>query len=194
VGYDLHITRAKFWADNDRCQISSDEWLAYVARDPELSPVPENGPYFAAWKGKSKYPDPWLDWSRGNISTKYPDEPLIDKMVTIAAALAAHVQGDDGEVYRSGHEPPIAPQPSALDRLRNWINRVRPRPPIKGIVPIFNVGDTVLDVFGKETTVIEIDAKANHGLGRVRVRYSDGREGAFALAASGLKCIDRHGD
>ncbi len=44
----------------------------------------------------------------------------------------------------------------------------------------------MLDAFRRETTVTEIDTKANQGFGRVRVRYDDGREAAFVLAASGL--------
>jgi hypothetical protein len=134
MGYDLHITRAKSWAENVRRQISPAEWRAYVERDPELELSPEDGPCFAKWRGQSKGPDPWLDWSHSNIHSKNPDEALIDKMVAIARELDAQVQGDDGEVYRSGHEPPVSPLPSTLDRLRNWLRVVR-LSPIKQITP-----------------------------------------------------------
>jgi hypothetical protein len=187
VGYDLHITRRKNWSEagND---ITAEEWLAYVAKDPELSLFPENGPHFALWSGKSKHADPWLDWFNGNVYTKNPDEALIDKMLAIARSLNAQVQGDDGEIYRSAQEPPIHPHVSVLDRLRNWL---RPAPPIKQITPPFQVGDRVLDAYRKEATVIELNPKSNHGLGSVKVRYDDGRELSFALAASGLKPIPR---
>ena len=50
-----------------------------------------------------------------------------------------------------------------------------------------------LDVFRKETTVVEIDLKSNHGIGKVKVRYDDGREVAFVLGGSGLSPI-QHGE
>jgi hypothetical protein len=100
MGYDVHITRAPCWSD-DEPAITADEWLAYVALDPELQLAGYNGPYFALWAGKSKYPDPWFDWGHGQIHTKSPDPPLIQKAIEIAARLKASVQGDDGEVYLS---------------------------------------------------------------------------------------------
>jgi hypothetical protein len=131
VGYDLHITRAKSWALNTKHRISAEEWLAYVEKDPELSLSRDGGPYFAKWSGKSKLNEPWLDWHDGNIETKNPDEALIDKMVVIADELGATVQGDDGEIYRSGHEPPRHPQPSVLDRLRYRLRALLPARPLK---------------------------------------------------------------
>jgi hypothetical protein len=90
-------------------------------------------------------------------------------------------QGDDGEIYQSGYDSPIHPKPSVLDRLRNWVHALRSAPPIQQIELPFKVGDRVLDVFRKETTAVEIDAKSNHGLGKVKVRYDEGREVAFML-------------
>jgi hypothetical protein len=81
MGYELHITRAKSWAQNTKHRISAQEWLAYVAKDPELSLSRDGGSYFVKWSGKSKLNEPWLDWRNGNIETKSPDEALIDKMV-----------------------------------------------------------------------------------------------------------------
>jgi hypothetical protein len=185
LGYDLHITRAESWAENANHLISPAEWLAYVEADLELELSPEDGPCFTRWSGKSKHPDPWLDWSHGNIYSKNPDDASIDNTVAIARELDAQIQGDDGEVYCSGHEPPVSPVPSTLDRLRNWLQALR-LSPIKQITPPFKVGERVLDVCRRETTVIEIDPKANHNLGRVRVRYDHGREAATMLAGSGL--------
>jgi hypothetical protein len=188
VGYDLHITRRKDWSQT-ATDITAEEWLAHIKRDPELLLFPENGPYFAMWNGKSDHPDPWLDWHKGCIFTKNPDPALIDKMVAIAVELQAQVQGDDGEIYRSGHEPPIYPKQSIVDRLRNWWRALRPATRIKELIPPFQVGERVLDAFHKETTVTEIDSKSNHGLGKVKVRYDDGREMSFMLAASGLSPV-----
>jgi hypothetical protein len=101
MGYDLHITRADCWAENEGREITRDEWFALVGADPELTLDPVNGDDYALWNGRSRYPDPWLNWWRGNISTKNPDKPIIAKMIQIATKLGARVQGDDGEFYDS---------------------------------------------------------------------------------------------
>ncbi|HRI16565.1 MAG TPA: hypothetical protein PLX89_26530 [Verrucomicrobiota bacterium] len=106
MGYELHITRAEFHANNAGHVITADEWLRYVQSDPELRLSPDGGKYFAVWSGKSKYPDPWFDWFNGNISTKNPDKASAGKMLQIAQALGAQVQGDDGEVYEDTSEIP----------------------------------------------------------------------------------------
>ena len=100
MGYDLHITRAtNGWSHDKRCEISAEEWLTVVNADPELKLAGYNGKYFTLWAGKSRYPEPWFDWSRGNVMTKNPDPPLIAKAIALAAKLNAHVEGDDGERY-----------------------------------------------------------------------------------------------
>ena len=106
MGYDLHITRAKDWSQNEGFEIGADEWLRVVEEDPELSLAGMNGPYFAVWIRKSIHQEPWFDWFAGNIYTKNPDEPMIEKMLSIAKRLNGKVQGDDGEVYPgAGREP-----------------------------------------------------------------------------------------
>lgn len=189
MGYDLHITRAKSWSENAGHKISSDEWLAYVADDPELSISGQNGPYFAAWSGKSEYPDPWLDWFDGNIYSKNPDEALIDKMVQIARQLHARVQGDDGELYTSGRERPVVPRPSLWERAGAFLQRLRPTPRTQPLEAAFKVGDRVTDVFHREATVVRIDRTG--AMGKVTIRYDDGREASFALIASGLNPFER---
>lgn len=130
MGYDLHITRAKFHFENDGARITADEWLRYVEEDPELTLAGYNGDYFALWSGKSKYPDPWLDWFDGNIYTKNPDDPLIDKMVEIARKLNGTVQGDDGEIYTGGGSkhflPPPQPDPDPPSQTswKSWFRRL----------------------------------------------------------------------
>lgn len=104
MGVELHITRGEFWADNEQSEISLNEWLAYVAGDPELRLRPENGPGFAQWIGPSKYAEPWLDWAIGNVSTKWPDTALYGKMLCIAVTLNARVQDDDGTVYTTNDQ------------------------------------------------------------------------------------------
>lgn len=188
MSYDIHITRRKDWSAIGN-EITADEWLAYVENDPELSLWPMNGPCTVRWNGKCKYPDPLLDWFQGNIYAKNPEPALIDKMVQIADALGAQVQGDDGEIYRNGHDAPIYPHLSTFKRLKNWLYRMRPTPRIKPIKPSFQVGDRVLDAHGKVTTVVQIDPTSNHNLGKVTIRYDDGRELSLMLVASGLSPV-----
>jgi hypothetical protein len=103
MGYDLHITRKKFWADAQGPAITADEWLAYVVTDPQLRLDANSKGHTVTLAIPSKYPDPWLEWSEGEIYTKNPDEPILSKMLEIATVLKAKVQGDDGEIYRSAN-------------------------------------------------------------------------------------------
>lgn len=125
MGYDLYITRAEFNAQNEGAWISSSEWLQYIEQDPELKLAGHNGDYFAIWSGKSEHTDPWLNWFEGNIYTKNPDGPLIEKMVEIASKLGATVQGEEGEIYTSGSTTniPTSPKPSAR-RQKSWFRRL----------------------------------------------------------------------
>lgn len=122
MGYDFHITRRDDWIDQGD-EITAAEWLAYVERDPELQLLPEQGPCFTLWHGECGYDEPWFDWHNGQIYTKNPDKAIVDKMVAMARAFGAKVQGDDGEVYESGAQmdqprpapaPPLRQRPSAL--------------------------------------------------------------------------------
>jgi hypothetical protein len=103
MGYDLHITRKKFWANTEGPVITSGEWLVYIATDPQLRLDPASKRHSVIIDIESEYPDPWLEWFEGDIYTKNPDEPILGKMLQIAAALNARVQGDDGEIYRSAN-------------------------------------------------------------------------------------------
>jgi hypothetical protein len=99
MGYDVHITRAEHWASNEGREIAADEWLRFVQSDPELIPTPEDGEYFVIWRGTTKYPETWFEWRAGNITTKHPDRATLQKMLQMAAAFEAKVQGDEGEAY-----------------------------------------------------------------------------------------------
>ena len=99
MGYDLHITRRDYWADEEGPTISLEDWLSYVTSDSDVKPDPENpGPQ--NWVITS-HPDRcplWWD-ARGEIYTKNPDPVCIAKLVQIARALSARVLGDDDEIY-----------------------------------------------------------------------------------------------
>src|SRR5689334_16430634 len=83
MGVEFHITRAEFWAENNDSPITAEEWLSYVASDSELSLDAANGRYFVRWLGASAYDEPWLDWFQENISTKWPDTALYQKMLRV---------------------------------------------------------------------------------------------------------------
>lgn len=116
MGYELHIIRRNDWEDNEEeSNITLAEWLDYVKRDGELEPTEgywvkvlgesttQPKPGFCEWTAYSKEQRPghrpWFDYGSGSISTKYPDAETIRKMIGIAKALNARVQGDDGEFY-----------------------------------------------------------------------------------------------
>jgi len=101
MGYELHITRAEFWAENEGHEITRAEWLRLVEQDAELAIDDQNGPLFAVWGPTSPNYSPWLDWSEGNIYTKNPSRKALAKMLHIADLLGATVQGDEGEIYVS---------------------------------------------------------------------------------------------
>ncbi|MDD9923387.1 MAG: hypothetical protein OXQ92_14110 [Boseongicola sp.] len=113
MGYDVYITRKADWADTDGPTISRTEWMSHVGDDPELISKPEvivkneQGDAFnirdetlAVWS-KDRTDEftktsalLWL--SGGNVVAKNPDRDLLTKMGTIARALNAQVQGEDG--------------------------------------------------------------------------------------------------
>lgn len=49
MGYDVHITRAEDWSENEDAPISLEEWERFVDGDPELRPDPDNGMPMAVW-------------------------------------------------------------------------------------------------------------------------------------------------
>lgn len=106
MAYDLHITRADNWAENELAYIEAEEWLRLIEDDAELMLDVRNGPYFAVWSGPCEYDEPWFDWFAGNVNAKYPDRMMLGKMLQIADRLGARVQGDDGEIYASPDDHP----------------------------------------------------------------------------------------
>jgi hypothetical protein len=122
MGYDLHITRADDWTQGEDAPITAEEWLALVEADPELRLSGDNGPCFALWSGTSKYPDAWFAWQRGEVNTKNPDPPIIEKAIHIAERLGARVLGDDGERYLPGGQVERAGMVDASPEMdwRTW--------------------------------------------------------------------------
>lgn len=184
MGYDVRITRTP--GPGGGKTITAAEWLAYVAGDAELRPMPENGPYFVSWSG-----DPvlaWLDWFDGQIHSKYPAPALIDKMVAIAMKLDARVQGDDGEIYASAGSPPRQSGVPFHSRLARWLGRLLPRGTRRAASPSlpFRVGDIVQDSWGNRHTIIAIDMQAEHGMGVIRTRRGDDTEHLSATIAHGF--------
>jgi hypothetical protein len=126
MGYDFHITRRKYYHDEDGPSITEEEWKALVEADPELEFRDSDNPLFATWNGKSEYPDPWFDyWAEyGRIDTKNPDNPIIAKMLEMAKKLNAKVQGDDGEVYTSPTSYHSEEDEMAEQTSRPWWKRL----------------------------------------------------------------------
>ena len=167
MGYNAYITRRKQWSDGDGSSITEGEWFAHVGADPELIE---------------------LYWNRGNIEGKNPDIALVRKMVAAATALGATVQGDDGESYDSAGKPIPPPPPSLVSRVAWWIRNQLSRgatPAEEASVP-FMVGDRVRDPWGNSGRVTGIDVRAEHGLGRVTVKYEDGRISHTSAHSSGF--------
>jgi hypothetical protein len=112
VGYDVHITRAGEWHESEATPIGLDEWLAYVASDPEMrldgfaeARNPTTGeairiesPGLSVWTTWSEG-TAWMDHHGGRIVVKNPDTAILRKMCAIAERLGARVQGDEGEMY-----------------------------------------------------------------------------------------------
>lgn len=105
MGYDLRITRAIDWSENQTQEISVEEWRDVIAGDTDLVADPSNGPYAVRF-AESR----WLDWFEGNILSTDPDHATVAKMLEIASTLSGTVQGDDGEFYDSASQWSRAPK------------------------------------------------------------------------------------
>jgi hypothetical protein len=115
MGYELHITRAQHWTESESHPITLDEWLRYVASDPEMrldnfaeAKVGDDilryeNDGLAVWVAYSGHGlggnMAWFDHRREEIIVKNPDREIIGKMQQVAQALGARVMGDEGELY-----------------------------------------------------------------------------------------------
>ena len=99
AGYDIHVTRKPFWADESGPRITFEQWQAYVLTDPQVVKDSANGPEdFMVLISEESFPI-WYRSDLGEVYTKDPSEQAIRKLEEIARALGASVQGDDGESY-----------------------------------------------------------------------------------------------
>jgi len=170
VGYNAYITRRKAWSDDRGPSISKEEWEAYRSTDSDLA---------------------LLVCDRGNVEAKNPDRALLLKMVLDAERLGASVQGDDGEVYDAEGNA-VQPRIGLVSRIASWVrNHVSSgaRSISASSLP-FKVGDRVRDSWGYLGCVTEIDVRAERGLGRITVKYDDGRTLSSTAIAHGLERQD----
>ena len=131
MGYDLHIHRADEWYDAETNPITLDEWYAWVEQQLDFELETES---YVAYTDVTVHPATWTGHSigegvpfwwgpDGEIVLKGVDNETIRKMVEVADALGARVQGDDGEFYGVDGEPlpetdgEPARSPSLLGRL-----------------------------------------------------------------------------
>jgi len=219
MGYALHITRAGHWTESDSQPIPLDEWKAFVAADPDMrldraaeAPVPDGSAIryendgLAVWTGYSRHGEQsnsaWFDWSDGRVVVKTPDEEIVEKMVSIARALNANVLGDDGECYPAEEGPaPRATVPrSRSEPSRPWWKRLLgmgrraeetgQSASATAAGGSLRVGQRVSDPWGNTGIVRSLDARANHGLGEICVRYDDGREVTYSLLGHPLQAAE----
>jgi len=99
MGYEVHITKKEFWADEDGAILKKEDWNNYVNSDPEIVQDKNNSEDdYLVKDSVSEWP---IFWSPdiGEIYTKNPTDLAIEKLKVIAKKLNAKVQGDDGEYY-----------------------------------------------------------------------------------------------
>jgi hypothetical protein len=77
-----------------------------------------------------------------------------------------------------------------MGRVASWLSRRRPARELRRSVPVFRIGQRVKDSWGRLGTVVAVNAKANGGLGSLRVRLDDGHEDHVAYVASGYEIVD----
>lgn len=103
MGYDLHITRSRDWTESESNPISLDEWLGYIANDPEMrldnyaeAKVGETvlrveSIGLAVWLSYSGHGIgggmAWFSFHKGRVTVKNPDNEIIGKMKLIAVCL-----------------------------------------------------------------------------------------------------------
>lgn len=98
MGYDLYITRQKYWYDSDpHLVIDPEEWVKYANNDQTLIPMLENGRFFFIYNESEK--EEWIDWADGNLFSSNPSASLRRKMYQIAKYFKANLQGEESELY-----------------------------------------------------------------------------------------------
>lgn len=135
MGYDVHITRKPFWADDEGLAITLEDWLSFVQSDPEMradgyaeANTPEGSlrieePGIAVWTAYSRHDEQgnmaWFSHFEDHVSVKNPDPEILRKMHQIAQNLDAKVQGDEGEEYDADGKV-IADEPNQPPQKPWW--------------------------------------------------------------------------
>lgn len=159
MGYELHLVKKGEWFDEEN-KFAESEWQNL--------------------QSKQSIPD-WVYFSGGDIAVKNPTKSQIIALAKIAKVNGWLVQGDDGETYSEDGTPtPAAVQKSDLfEPIRKLIREFKARREIsqmmKGVECPFKIGDQVRALGAAQSgTVIEIDTKANHGIGSFTVKLQNG--------------------
>ena len=158
MGYNVHLVKRAKGSEVDS-RFSREEWDRLHA--------------------SRSLPD-WLYFEDGAITVKSPTREQVVELASLAHAHGWSVRGDDGETYgRDGAPiPEVSPRPgffdTALRPLRELLARRSIRRSMQGVVCPFQVGDPVRTTLRTGGVVIAVDAAANHGLGSIKVRFSDG--------------------
>lgn len=139
---EIHITRKRNWRDDPGPAITLDDWLNYIASDPEMrvdgfsamdapdgKTVRIQRPGLAVWLGYSRHGENGntvcFTHFRDRISVKNPDKETIVKMHRVAQALGGRVQGDDDKIYDAQGNPSVdLPRPrqaaAAPEQKKAW--------------------------------------------------------------------------
>jgi hypothetical protein len=104
----VYVSRRGGLFDDEGPRISEDDWRSHAAKQPDFrqprgSEAQGAGEHARVWMG---YDTPVVfDWSEGQIQVKNPDERIVSRMKTIAAALSANVFSENGELFdaKGGH-------------------------------------------------------------------------------------------
>ena len=158
MGYNLYLVKRGNWWDT-AARFGPEEWGSLRAARP--------------------LPD-WIALEDGTITVKSPTREQAAAFVGLARDQGWSVQGDDGETYGPDGVPILVPAArpgffaAALKPLRDLVARRSIRRSMRGVVCPFQVGDRVRNTFRTGGVVIAVDAKGNHGLGSIKVRFPDG--------------------
>jgi hypothetical protein len=105
MAYQLHVSRAAFYAENAGQRIGIDEWLAAVETDAALT-LEQGADDHAASLSSATSVEERIVWDDGNLVCSYPSEAAYAKLLELAERFDAQVQGDDGEYYLTPNDYP----------------------------------------------------------------------------------------
>ncbi len=128
MGYTISIVRRSHEGERDEeSKITLDEWLSHIDNANDLERPGEssmtdynreyyrNRPGYCEWTGHSRYKEPFarpaFDYYNGQVIAENVDNETLSKMMIIAEALGAVVQGQDGEFF--DEDDPIVLQPAS---------------------------------------------------------------------------------